>query len=165
MPLRTFYIIIKSDYVDIKGYLNLFPWMKIHGSIEANLMSYRRSSIHSVSMNENSWLYWSPVQTCPQVLSQPSGFHEWKFMALLKPDPLPPDFWIHAICFHEWKFMALLKLREYLLSGNGILDVSMNENSWLYWSQIPLAPGTNYTTVFPWMKIHGSIEAGECHCG
>ena len=34
MPLRTFYIIIKSDYVDNKGYLNLFPWMKIHGSIE-----------------------------------------------------------------------------------------------------------------------------------
>ena len=36
MPLRTFYIIIKSDYVDNKGYLNLFPWMKIHGSIEGD---------------------------------------------------------------------------------------------------------------------------------
>ena len=108
MPLRTFYIIIKSDYVDNKGYLNLFPWMKIHGSIEARPMQIGK--------------------LCPIL-----GFHEWKFMALLKRT-ISVDGVMWRAGFHEWKFMALLKP----------ITTTLAE--------------ANYP-VFPWMKIHGSIEA------
>ena len=79
-------------------------------------------------------------------------------MALLKPQNIYNTL-IGYARFHEWKFMALLK-HDHL--GDCFLVhvlVSMNENSWLYWS-------TGYTfldlplpLVFPWMKIHGSIEA------
>ena len=139
MPLRTFYIIIKSDYVDNRGYLNLFPWMKIHGSIEA-------CRCHSVQVG------------------RVSCFHEWKFMALLKPTTWQ---WAYKICirFHEWKFMALLKQENIQqdvpvyrvfpwMKIHGSIEAHVKPNR-----IIPRIPG------FPWMKIHGSIEADlQTHC-
>ena len=132
-------------------------------------------------MNENSWLYWS-IRTPIPIKSRVGSFHEWKFMALLKRltwlNPLP----CRIPCFHEWKFMALLKLvrrcprflpypgfpwmkihgsieaRGLFSTTDSSVYVSMNENSWLYWSISALVQEP-YRTWFPWMKIHGSIEA------
>ena len=180
MPLRTFYIIIKSDYVDNKGYLNLFPWMKIHGSIEA-LWNNWLETLHLVSMNENSWLYWSTWRGFAvgfanivsmnenswlywslslhfQLRKKLWRFHEWKFMALLKHYAE----WkgsVSFICFHEWKFMALLKLECcYPLWRDRIRRF----HEWKFMALLKHAgalqpEGKRY--LFPWMKIHGSIEA------
>ena len=111
-----------------------FPWMKIHGSIEAHIITYIMGyQRYLVSMNENSWLYWS--------------------IACLG------EVWSWWYCFHEWKFMALLKHVRHIFSAWKGIWVSMNENSWLYWS-LPVNPGMfSPVPAFPWMKIHGSIEA------
>ncbi len=181
-----------------------FPWMKIHGSIEAFFVAAAFSALYCVSMNENSWLYWSMTNPV-SILSRYWRFHEWKFMALLKPHHLHGS-GRGVYCFHEWKFMALLKrvhssLHEVIkpvfpwmkihgsieagdvrkncvqivlvsmnenswlywsqtLDRNDLeyLEVSMNENSWLYWSPLYSNP-IRIPPTFPWMKIHGSIEA------
>ena len=137
---------------------HMFPWMKIHGSIEA----------------------YAGVSSQPH----PGGFHEWKFMALLKL--MQEDRWGGILsCFHEWKFMALLKHPG--AADRAIIadQVSMNENSWLYWSEEQTVNDGRNKSIgfhewkfmallkrdhiwcrswwewrwFPWMKIHGSIEA------
>ena len=85
-----------------------FPWMKIHGSIEAII-------IHAI-------------------ITDPSkNFHEWKFMAPLKPESLRVKCYLSTFYFHEWKFMAPLKLHKGGLAHRQT-DISMNENSWLHWS-------------------------------
>ncbi len=92
-----------------------------------------KKSLMRVSMNENSWLYWSGKKGLMIILAGLS-FHEWKFMALLKP-------WMevfYVVRFHR---------------------VSMNENSWLYWSIASEITANARLYKFPWMKIHGSIEA------
>ena len=133
-------------------------------------------------MNENSWLYWSStVKKSGNSLR--NCFHEWKFMALLKPPSRSLRPGTSARGFHEWKFMALLKLSLKFWDKQRQILVSMNENSWLYWS--PVLPGQwvvifccfhewkfmallklylmasflGAGDMFPWMKIHGSIEA------
>ena len=231
MPLRTFYIIIKSDYVDNKGYLNLFPWMKIHGSIEAYsykvarernyvcfhewkfmaLLKPQHYTSTSLTADLFPWMKihgsieafkfsaelgflmqfpWmkihGSIEAYAGVSSQPhpGGFHEWKFMALLKL--MQEDRWGGILsCFHEWKFMALLKHPG--AADRAIIadQVSMNENSWLYWSEEQTVNDGRNKSIgfhewkfmallkrdhiwcrswwewrwFPWMKIHGSIEA------
>ena len=139
---------------------NRFPWMKIHGSIEAISVTWTdvkpetsyfhewkfmaplkqcdrifgRSTTVKISMNENSWLHWSWEQI-GHGLAANLHFHEWKFMAPLKLKRA--GITVDPITnFHEWKFMAPLKLNS-CMPSNGI------------------------TPQFPWMKIHGSIEAHQ----
>ena len=85
-----------------------FPWMKIHGSIEA--------LCRCLSGN------------------QTQGFHEWKFMALLKR--------VHSSLHEVIKpVFPWMKIHGSIEAGDvrkncvQIVLVSMNENSWLYWSQ------------------------------
>ena len=114
--------------------------------------------IFYVSMNENSWLYWSDQRMTGDALPSPR-FHEWKFMALLKRRLLyQKKKWIW--CFHEWKFMALLKQ----CSCCGVrLGVWSCFHEWKFMALLKLVierPTTfHILTLFPWMKIHGSIEA------
>ena len=86
-----------------------FPWMKIHGSIEAKIENAPDFNPDLISMNENSWLHWSMVS------------------------PLRDTHWI---------------------------SISMNENSWLHWSFTVWTVNLCHFR-FPWMKIHGSIEAAD----
>ncbi len=128
-----------------------FPWMKIHGSIEATHMAVSRPRRADVSMNENSWLYWSLWLLLRQ-RSIKLGFHEWKFMALLKREGSAMMISEEAaVSMNEnsWLYWSWI--------SNGIAisteRVSMNENSWLYWSQyfsfqIPLAPGSFHEWKF-----------------
>ena len=91
-------------------------------------------------MNENSWLYWSAL-----IAYIPAGtigcFHEWKFMALLKPSSIV-QLIIVIIAFPWMKIHGSIEAHgEHHSKAKGICHVSMNENSWLYWSlSITLPP-------------------------
>ena len=132
--------------------------MKIHGSIEASI-SHSRFPLHrEVSMNENSWLYWSQefygIGLCPckRVSMNENSWLYWSLtqtcveVLFIDCVSMNENSWLYWSCiwsgcsvlsmssFHEWKFMALLKLMPHALNS------------------------PNYPK-FPWMKIHGSIEA------
>ena len=111
----------------------VFPWMKIHGSIEAWQIRWAYYHDTGVSMNENSWLYWSPLYS--------------------NPIRIPPTFpWMKI----HGSIEALLMVSPRIPDRH----VSMNENSWLYWSPEISHRIDEELLKFPWMKIHGSIEAG-----
>ena len=136
----------------------VFPWMKIHGSIEAWQIRWAYYHDTGVSMNENSWLYWSLTIFMAQAVGYIVSMNEnsWLYWSCRKPKrnsvPLQR--------FHEWKFMALLKLLWDPNKWHRCNKVSMNENSWLYWSPEISHRIDEELLKFPWMKIHGSIEAG-----
>ena len=154
--------------------------MKIHGSIEASALHFHLPDRWFVSMNENSWLYWSFQVLRWAWISHAVSMNENSWLYWSAAASLIGK--LANICFHEWKFMALLKLMQEFLR-NHIQEVSMNENSWLYWSlcrrigevaSCPVSMNENswlYWSIqvqliepsslikFPWMKIHGSIEA------
>ena len=136
----------------------MFPWMKIHGSIEAHgsdingephLARFHewkfmallkpwnqppnRWRASEVSMNENSWLYWSnnsdksilPISL--EVSMNENSWLYWSSNTHVYVSELESG-------FHEWKFMALLKHWRWKGNTLSYIRVSMNENSWLYWS-------------------------------
>ena len=89
--------------------LNQFPWMKIHGSIEAGQGEKER---------REKYIRFPWMKIHGSIEARRFIFR-----------------WVHSCpCFHEWKFMALLKR--------------------CHWTRI-----NNLFRRFPWMKIHGSIEA------
>ena len=135
-----------------------FPWMKIHGSIEAMSIRVCLQWMNPVSMNENSWLYWSGFFgdngffSCSVSMNENSWLYWSRFQRVRKCSrniqvSMNENSWLYwsgtlanvivhvDYGFHEWKFMALLKHRDTDL------------------------PQTSHGR-FPWMKIHGSIEAG-----
>ena len=106
-------------------------------------------------MNENSWLYWRRLvySIFPIFVRR---FHEWKFMALLKVESWNLFFFsiagfpwmkIHGSIEGRWPKLISVFTSAFpwmkihgSIEGQGILggfvwdkDVSMNENSWLYW--------------------------------
>ncbi len=135
-----------------------FPWMKIHGSIEASIRPPSSSSQVPVSMNENSWLYWSP---CLYVMFtvRSIGFHEWKFMALLKPGICQPGIF-NGISFPWMKIHGSIEAspRRICASQIRLFPWMKIHGSIEAWSRFPLRL---LWGRFPWMKIHGSIEAQE----
>ena len=131
-------------------------------------------------MNENSWLYWRTSFFIPDTRLFP-GFHEWKFMALLKENISRETRNLEKVSMNEnsWLYwrnsseIAEIETDRVSMNENSWLYwshvkkikrarmkiVSMNENSWLYWSSICDGVRRVPFLKFPWMKIHGSIEA------
>ncbi len=137
-------------------FFHLFPWMKIHGSIEGWHRRSHRFQLHS-SFHEWKFMALLKVHIHDLYGAKEICFHEWKFMALLKVLSLILPTRINA-GFHEWKFMALLKELSQQQVLKHTSQVSMNENSWLYWRALPVRGNPTAWGWFPWMKIHGSIE-------
>ena len=134
-----------------------FPWMKIHGSIEANRMTE----------NEEKLTLFPWMKIHGSIEAQMNGtfvadtilhFHEWKFMAPLKPQNRCITEAIHEKHFHEWKFMAPLKQ-----SNHRSLRIASSQFPWMkIHGSIEACQDTigfSRVSWFPWMKIHGSIEA------
>ena len=121
----------------LRSFFCVFPWMKIHGSIEANCCRRDRGQLAVFP-----WMkIHGSIEAFLLILGRIGGivyFHEWKFMTPLKPNNNKP----------------------YMYMGG---TISMNENSWLHWSQAQEEEMTYITVKFPWMKIHGSIEAWRVH--
>ena len=132
--------------------------MKIHGNIEAQRRPNGRdahclSSIHG----------WKSMATLKQYIpwkriKMMHCIHGWKSMATLKLCVSSSLFPILS-GIHGWKSMATLKQwhesawtiwRTYL--------VSMDENPWQHWS-LRSYIFTSTFNWYPWMKIHGNIEA------
>ena len=143
-------------YPSYKMLLWRFPWMKIHGSIEARFNPVFFLFIFHISMNENSWLHWSrwTVIIQKQQLLISMNENSWLHWSSMQGYGV----WAPVMYFHEWKFMAPLKL-VYICQLHGF--------GWYFheWKFMAPLKQTNQhitcelTSSFPWMKIHGSIEA------
>ena len=112
--------------------LLVFPWMKIHGSIEASI-------IFNISKHKIRWFPWMKIHgSIEAILLHFPG-------SQLDRISMNENSWLH------WS-------QEYIQGQQKEIEISMNENSWLHWSScVPVAAGK--CSWFPWMKIHGSIEA------
>ena len=134
----------------------VYPWMKVHGSIEAD--------------------------RCTESMKSDCSIHEWKFMALLKPwikDIEPVNravsmnesswlYWsielqvrslIHYFLYPWMKVHGSIEAKGQSEWFNVFIPVSMNESSWLYWSLSVMVMLGWWDPKYPWMKVHGSIEA------
>ena len=139
--------------------LRVFPWMKIHGSIEAMTLWTQAVFLHKVSMNENSWLYWSincALASFSVDMIVSMNENSWLYWSVRKCITRKSNT-IVSMNENSWLYWSVNDAVEKELAKKG---VSMNENSWLYWSVLPVDRSPSCFEEFPWMKIHGSIEAG-----
>ena len=97
---------LKHKFLESKSSIweSTYPWMKIHGNIEAVRSWQPSNTALLVSMDENPWQHWS-----------------WQ--------PYEPE---HHLSYgiHGWKSMATLKRIQW--NGRDLSDtsVSMDENPW-----------------------------------
>ena len=146
-----------------------FPWMKIHGSIEAEVFF---ACVGVLFSRFHEWKFMALLKHVNGLTNFEYwiSFHEWKFMALLKQDKGKRKGEKSISGFHEWKFMALLKPGALFSGGFIVALVSMNENSWLYWSDVT---GPGLTTCsggfHEWkfmalLKHSNSVPEGQVLC-
>ena len=158
-----------------------YPWMKIHGNIEAH-----RCHVSFIITHQYPWMkiHGNIEAEMRGIIGKIHALYPWmKIHGNIEARMQSSVLQAFVYCIHGWKSMATLKqiIDDRLFISRE--QVSMDENPWQHWSNstnlgfVPEKPSIHgwksmatlkhkalrkvdrFHCLYPWMKIHGNIEA------